>query len=283
MTSAVHSPTSANTPLYECHTVAFGRPTYVGLTGGPDALDAARARLAELDAMWGPGGDIDRINARPGMMTRVSADTVLLAVLATEPVARRRRVRPPESGLRVDVRHSAVGLLSDTPVDLGQLAAALAVDLVLSDLVDADLVDGDLVDGDLVDGDLVDADPVDADPVEGDLVDARGAGIRLAGACVRIGRTARALGSPPRGGDWLVDVDGGRRPLRRAAISCARSDRGASVLVVADQAWRAHLLGTTALTLPPERAGAFLRDTASAARLTAPDGTVQAVGGWNHR
>jgi hypothetical protein len=52
------------------------------------------------------------------------------------------------------------------------------------------------------------------------------------------------------------------------------------VLVVADQAWRAHLLGTAALALPPGRACALLRDTASAARLTEPDGAVRIVGSW---
>jgi thiamine biosynthesis lipoprotein ApbE len=267
MTSLVHSSTIAHMPLYECHTVMLGRPAYVGLIGArwsvdsdalvPDALDDGRARLAELDHLWGRGGEIERLNARPGVMTPVSADTVLLAVLATEPVARRRCQRPAEPSLRVDVRHDAVGLLADAPVDLGDLAAALAVDLVL-----------------------------------GDLMAAGNAGNRLAGACVMVGGNARAIGTPPPGREWPVAVAGDRRPLRRAAIAYTRSDHtsamlslvlssaSSSVLVVADQAWRAHLLGTAALTLPPDRACGFLRDTASAARLTAPDGTVHTVGSW---
>jgi hypothetical protein len=274
MTSLVHSPAIAHMPLYECYTVMLGRPAYVGLIGarwsggsdavgsealGSEALDDARARLAELDHLWGPGpgGEIERLNARPGVMTPVSADTVLLAVLATEPVARRRWPRPAEPGLRVDVRHDAVGLLADAPVDLADLAAALTVDLVL-----------------------------------GDLMAAGDAGNRLAGACVMVGGNARAIGTPPPGREWPVAFAGDRRPLRRAAIAYTRSDHtspmlslvlssaSSSVLVVADQAWRAHLLGRAALTLSPDRACRFLRDTASAARLTAPDGTVHTVGSW---
>jgi len=243
MAALVHSLITTSKPLYECHTAALGRPAYVGLVGEacPDALDDARARLAELDRIWGTGGEIEHLNARPGVMTPVSSDTVLLAVLATEPVARRRYLRPSESGLRVDVRHDAVGRLSDTPVDLDDLAAALAVDLVLSDLV--------------------------------------AACARLSGACVRVGHSARAVGAAAAGGDWLMDVDGHSRPVRQAALAYTRSV-SSSVLVVADQAWRAHLLGTAALTLPPDRACALLRDTASAARLTGPDGGVRAVGGW---
>jgi thiamine biosynthesis lipoprotein ApbE len=245
--ASVHSPVTASKPLYECQTAALGRPAYVGLVGEacPDALDDARARLAELDRIWGTGGEIERLNARPGVMTPVSSDTVLLAVLATEPVARRRYVRPSESGLRVDVRHDTVGRLSDTPVDLGDLAAALAVDLVLSDLV--------------------------------------AACARLSGACVRVGHSARAAGVAAAGGDWQVDVDGHSRPVRQAALAYTRSVSSSvlvSALVIADQAWRAHLLGTAALTLPPDRACALLRDTASAAKLIGADGELRAIGGW---
>ena len=241
--------------------IAARRPAGSGALGsdasGSDALDDARARLAELDHLWGPGGEIERLNARPGVMTPVSADTVLLAVLATEPVAR-RCPRPAEPGLRVDVRHDAVGLLSDAPVDLGDLAAALAVDLVLNDLMAAGNADN-----------------------------------RLAGACVMVGGNARATGTPPPGREWPVAVAGDHRPLRRAAIAYTHSDHtspmlslvlssaSSSVLVVADQAWRAYLLGRAALTLPPDRACGFLRDTASAARLIAPDGTVHTVGSWD--
>jgi hypothetical protein len=299
MTSLVHHPApasaSANAPLYECHTVVMSRPAYLGLIGGgPDLLDEARARLAELESKWGGGGDIDRLNARPGVVLPASGDTVLLAALASEPVSPRRYVRAAEPGLLVDARHGTVGRLTDAPVDLTDLAAALAVDLVVSDLVDAG----------------------------------------VAGMCVTIGPNARAVGASPPSGDWLVSVDGQRRPLRGRAIALAGTASAlagvaaapagvasaspgvavspagvapaptgvasaptgvasaltgvasapagvASVTVVADQAWRAHLLATAALALPIDLASALLRDTATAARLTTPDGTVHLVGGWD--
>jgi thiamine biosynthesis lipoprotein len=112
----------------------LGRPAYVGVVcANPTLLDEANTRLSELDRKWrpdGPGSELARLVAYPGVAHHVSADTVLLAELDA------RRPGEPAS-LYVDSAHGSVGLLANQPVHLGGLAAALATDLILIDLVEA--------------------------------------------------------------------------------------------------------------------------------------------------
>ncbi|WP_173086150.1 hypothetical protein [Phytohabitans rumicis] len=109
--------------------VALGeRVSLVALADDGDPLRTGRDRLTELSEKWSPHGrrsEIARLNAYPGVMLPVCADTVRLATrLAT-------------SDVLVDARHSTVGRRGDRALDPGAAAQALAAELVLDDMLAA--------------------------------------------------------------------------------------------------------------------------------------------------
>jgi thiamine biosynthesis lipoprotein ApbE len=150
----------------------------------------------------------------------------------------------------VDVRHGTVGLVADRPVDLAPLAGALAVDLVLSAMVDAG----------------------------------------AHGACVRLGPNVRAVGASPHHGGWLAPIEGEAGApqvlqLQQGAAATVTTRRGSDpgprmASVVADQAWRAHLLAAAWLRMGTAGVRAMLTDAHAAGRLVRANGSATTAGNW---
>ena len=111
----------------------MGEPVWIIVVGDdPGLLDVGRARLNELAEKWTPQGqrsEIARLNAYPGVMLPMSADTMLLADVLTS--------GPGPERLLVDARHGAVGRTCDQELDLGQTALTLTSDLVIRDMLEA--------------------------------------------------------------------------------------------------------------------------------------------------
>jgi hypothetical protein len=108
---------------------ALGEQASLVILGAdPGPLRTGQERLRELNEKWspyGPRSEIARVNAYPGVMLPVSADTVRLAGLLAA------------GGLLVDVRHGRVGRLGDAELAAGAAARSLAIELVLDEVVAA--------------------------------------------------------------------------------------------------------------------------------------------------
>jgi hypothetical protein len=119
--------------LHQWCGTAMGEPVWIIVVGDdPGLLDVGRARLNELAEKWTPQGqrsEIARLNAYPGVMLPMSADTMLLADVLTS--------GPGPERLLVDARHGAVGRTCDQELDLGQTALTLTSDLVIRDMLEA--------------------------------------------------------------------------------------------------------------------------------------------------
>jgi hypothetical protein len=125
-------PASEVRPHQWCGT-AMGEPAWIlVVSDDPGLLDVGRARLKELAEKWAPQGqrsEVACLNAYPGVMLPVSADTMLLAEVLTSGSGPER--------LLVDARHGAVGRMCDQELDLGQTAWTLTSDLVIRDMLEA--------------------------------------------------------------------------------------------------------------------------------------------------
>lgn len=231
----------AGIPLHECQMTVFGRSATIGAVGaGPQVLEEACERLIELGRLWrstGPDSELAQLRSRPGVALRVSQDTLALA----EVDARRRW---KSRSFYIDGAHQTVGLLTDSPLGLDDLAAALATDLVFISL----------------------------------------SKFMPAGAYVRIGMNHRAMGASPRGGGWAVDGEPKLRIQRGGLSIIEESGQGPfrrRVAVVADQAWRAHVLAGKALTLTDSRAKDLLAQRCPAARITTKASKQIIIGAWD--
>jgi hypothetical protein len=111
----------------------MGEPVWILVVGDdPGLLDVGRARLKELAEKWAPQGqrsEIARLNAYPGVMLPVSADTMFLAEVLTSGPGQERRL--------VEARHGAAGRTCDQELDLGQTAWTLTSGLVIRDMLEA--------------------------------------------------------------------------------------------------------------------------------------------------
>ena len=164
----------------------------ISIVGGEVAdLEDARERLHELEQAWSPTlttRDLVRLDARAGLVTAVSADTVLLARLAIRAGVESRgwydptpaathATQPdpttsnPRLGLMVDAARGEVRLSAGRLFRPEALAYGLAADLI------ADLIASDLLDAGAI------------------------------GVCVDVGGHVHADGPAPQPEGWLVAVN----------------------------------------------------------------------------
>lgn len=210
---------------------AMGTRGHVVVTGGDGdgeaTLDAAQARIAELERRWSrflPDSEVSRLNRSAGRPTVVSGDTAGLVARAVEawrltggrfdptvlpalvaagydrsfealdrmggpaPATTPSAV-PGPSAIRIDEAAGLVHLPAGVAFDPGGIGKGYAADLVVAELL--------------------------AEPGRG----------RVAGACVNLGGDLRAAARAPGGAPWVVDVedpfDAGGAPLLRLGL-----DRG---------------------------------------------------------
>jgi thiamine biosynthesis lipoprotein ApbE len=249
---AVPGPTG---PAWELDAHGLGAHGQV-VAVGTDAAEVAAAcsGLADLDRLWSPDGErseVRALNARPGVVRPVTAETVLLvrlalraehetagmyrAALDARPGAPTRSAASAVPGPRrppdyvVDVRHGRVGVAPGGRFSPGHLARGLALDLLVEDLLQ------------------------------------RGA----TAACAVLGGDVRMAGTAPWPQGWSAAVPAPQvtgPPLpRHGAIATVRSTLAAvgTVTVVSDEAWRACALAQAEVVrrsagVPPARgAGAI--------------------------
>jgi hypothetical protein len=186
----------------------------ISIVGGEVAdLEDARERLHELEQAWSPTlttRDLVRLDARAGLVTAVSADTVLLARLAIRAGVESRgwydptpaathATQPdpttsnPRLGLMVDAARGEVRLSAGRLFRPEALAYGLAADLIASDLLDAGAI----------------------------------------GVCVDVGGHVHADGPAPQPEGWLVAVNHPHFRKRSTAFACARAGSRRSVAATA--------------------------------------------------
>jgi thiamine biosynthesis lipoprotein len=281
----------------DCHLVIVG--------GAPDALDAGRARVDQLEQRWSrflPGSEISRLNALAGHAVAVSADTVALVERAVEawrftggtfdPTVLGDMLRAgydrtfdevrerPGSGVSdlfvactdIEIDGDAVRLPEGTGFDPGGIGKGLAADLVVTELMQSG-----------------------AD-----------------GVCMNMGGDVRVAGVGPDGASWTVGVEHPRVAVPLVVVGVANGAVATSttlrrrwevdgeprhhlidprtgepaltdlelVTVIGGEAWSAEVLAKAVLIRGGAHPFDLVEGTGAHALVVADDGVVRVSAGF---